>query len=761
MMRDNPRHWYIFGAAAIPGILLILYLGGFVGQLMVNYEVWMERGGMTGGILMDPINKEPLFCMRYAFSEEGRKGILSVLAVAAALIIYIKLHGKFSKNKDHDDRNFARSKSGTYGTAGWMTPKEMESILEVSAPQKAQGTILGQKDGKLICLPTDTRLNKHLCVFGASGTMKSRAIIRPYLFQSLKRGESVVVTDPKGELYSDTAEMFRRNGYKVRVFNLTNPEHSDSWNCMADLNGDSLMAQVLTNIIISNTSKGKIDHFWDNGEGNLLKSLILQVDQDTILKEGEKHLPAVYRMLTKNSANDLRAIFDKMDSDHPAKAPYTLFAQASDTVRAGIILGLGTRLQVLQNKTIKGITERNDLDLTEPGKTKCAYFVIMSDQESSTEFLSSLFFSSLFIKLARYADSTPNQRCKVPVNVVFDEFNNVGQLDTYPRRLSVVRSRAIQVCHVVQSLAQFKNRYPNEQWAEIIGNCDTQVMLGCTEEQTADYFSSRSGDMTVDVNSTMTVKKTIAVAQMIPQYRESAGVGRRRLLTPDEVFRLPNDEMLIIIRGENILRAKKFDFTGHPYAKKIVKASVYDYYPEDSTRRSQTETENTPDEPGAAKKTAPPQTDTDLSSQESGSGKKQSQSDNPGGRNKKSKRVSTKTEQTDYSELIKSVKQQQTRASVQPTKKQAAEDNQVGHDETYRLDANMFVPVNQGAILSEDHNLHQSADVPAESAPVSNQSGESPDSGIPDEGLAEIAATSVFGAAGGEVYGCSEPPEDY
>ena len=199
------------------------------------------------------------------------------------------------------------------------------------------------------------------------------------------------------------------------------------------------------------------------------------------------------------------------------------------------------------------------------------------------------FFSILFIKLARYVDSLPNQQCKIPVNIVFDEFNNIGQLDTYPRRLSVVRSRAIQVCHVVQSLAQFKNRYPDEQWAEIIGNCDTQIMLGCTEEQTAEYFSARSGDMTVDINSTMTVKQTITIAQIIPQYRHTEGMGKRRLLTPDEVLRIPNDEMLIIIRGEKVLRANKFDFTGHPYARRMIQTSVMDYYPSDK-RPSLTET---------------------------------------------------------------------------------------------------------------------------------------------------------------------------
>ena len=200
-------------------------------------------------------------------------------------------------------------------------------------------------------------------------------------------------------------------------------------------------------------------------------------------------------------------------------------------------------------------------------------------------FLSSLFFSFLFIKLTRYADAQPNGRCDVPVTLVLDEFNNVGRIggaedgSDFARTLSTVRSRDIRVMLAVQSLGQLQNRYPNNLWSEIIGNADIQLMLGCTDDTSATYFSERSGDISVMVNSTMTVRQTIAVAQVIPQYRHTEGQGRRRLLTPDEVLRLPNDEMLVVIRGCNMLKLKKLDYTKHPMSKKIEKRSVYDYTP--------------------------------------------------------------------------------------------------------------------------------------------------------------------------------------
>ena len=570
--------------AAILGLVTLFYLGGVLGQLQENYEIWIASGGITGQAYIQPVNWMPGVCFRKACSIQGIKSIGMLLLVGAAIILYLRFHDKFG-SKDHDERGFSRSKYGTYGTAAWMADKEMKEILEIKPPERADGIILGEKNGNVVCLPKDTRLNRHIAVFGASGTRKSRGVIRPALFTILKRGESAVITDPKAELYNDTSELFRKNGYEVKVFNLVDPRHSDSWNCMSDLGGDTLLAQVLTNVIISNTSEGKGDHFWDNGEANLLKALVLYIDLDRSRAPETKNLAAAYQLLTQNSERQLTALFEKLPLDHPARAPFNLFSQASDTVRSGIVLGLGTRLQVLQNESVRNIISHSDIDLTAPGKRKCVYYVILSDQDATMAFLSSLFFSFLFIKLVRYADSTSDLRCNVPVNLIFDEFNNVGKLGSaadgsdFARTLSVIRSRAIYVMLAVQSLGQLQNRYPNNLWAEILGNLDVQLMLGCTDEVTAEYFSARSGDMSVEINSTMTVRRTIAVAQVIPQYRQTEGQGRRRLLTPDEVLRIPNDDLLVVIRGHNVLKLKKFDYTAHPLAKQLSPVSMHDYVP--------------------------------------------------------------------------------------------------------------------------------------------------------------------------------------
>ena len=584
MKLNEKKRWIIAIVAGVFTLVMVVYFGGVFGQIFTNYSEWLNADGILGQTRIKPVNWNPLVSIPYAFTANGLKGMLLIVVVSGIIFGVYTLYNRFG-SKDRDPRGFGKVKEGTYGTASMMTDKELKENLELSTPENAEGVILGELNGKTVCMPKDTNLNRHIAIFGASGTMKSRAIIRNALFQALKNEESVVITDPKGELYADTAELYRQNGYEVKVFNLVNLEHSDSWNCMDDLGKDTLMSQLLASVIIGNTSSGKGDHFWDNGEQNLLKALVLYVKDKKELPRSKRNLSEVYASFTTRSIEDTGKLIDSLPECNAAKQPYNLCTQASDTVKAGILLGLGTRLQVLQNKEVQAITSRSDIDLAAPGQRKCAYYVIISDQDTTLAFLSSLFFSFLFIKLTRYADSQEDRKCKVPVNLILDEFNNIGRIggaadgSDFARMLSTCRSRDIRVMLAVQSLGQLQNRYADNLWAEIIGNCDIQLMLGCTDEVSAKYFSNRSGEMSVEVSNTMTTRRTIALVQMIPQYRQMDGQGKRKLLTPDEVLRLPNTQMLCIVRGCNVLILNKMDYTKHPYAKRIVPASIMDYMP--------------------------------------------------------------------------------------------------------------------------------------------------------------------------------------
>lgn len=541
-------------------------------------------------------------------------GIFLCLLVFGLLIFIVMRMGWGNKGTYDKERNLTYSDKGTYGTSGFMDDVEMLQVLElVSDITKSRGVILGLLYGKAVCLPENTRMNRNVAVFGASGSMKSRAYARNVVFQCVARGESLIITDPKSELYGDLCNYLIANGYIVRVFNLINPENSDSWNCLAEIEGQEIMAQLFSDVIIKNTGSTKGDHFWDNAEMNLLKALVLYVDQG-FPPEG-KNIGQVYKLLTLNSEKELNSLFDMLPITHPAKAPYNIFKQASDTVRSGVIIGLGTRLQVFQNKLIRQITSYNEISLTQPGKEKCAYFCITSDQDSTFDFLSSLFMSFVFIKLVRYADKYGNSgKLPVPVHILADELANGGcTIADLTKKISTIRSRHLSISCIFQNLPQMQNRYPDNQWQEIIGNCDTQLFLGCTDEMTAEFISNRSGDVSIVVSTEAKQLNTWRVSDYTPEYRETHSIGKRKLMTPDEVLRLPLDQALIILRGQKVLKVGKYDYTLHPESKKLSLCRASDHVPQWRKLPASEEPDFTnlmkpkakPKKPKAPKKSAP------------------------------------------------------------------------------------------------------------------------------------------------------------
>jgi type IV secretion system protein VirD4 len=495
----------------------------------------------------------------------GIYGIFICIGLLAVLLLFVMRIGYSDTGEYDEDRNFSYSAKGTYGTSGWMSRKEMAGVLELVADLHGyQGIVLGMLERKAVCVPEKTRLNSNLAVYGASGSMKTRSFCMNRILQGVSRGESLVICDPKSELYEKSSEYLRDKGYTVRVFNLVSPENSDSWNCLCEVEGQELMAQLFVDVIIKNTTGGgKGDHFWDSAEMNLLKALVLYVDKG--YPPENRNMGQVYQLITLNSETALNSLFEVLPINHPAKAPYSLFKQASDSVRSGVIIGLGSRLQVFQSELIKKITAKDEIDLELPGQKPCAYFLVTSDQDSTFDFLASLFLSFVFIKLVRYADrNCEGGRLPVPVHVLGEELTACGTIPDLSRRLSVIRSRNISMSCVFQNLAGLQNRYPLNLWQEILGNCDVQLFLGCTDPLTAEFVSSRTGLASVAVSSKSKQLGTWRISNYTPEYRETSGVGKRPVLTPDEVLRLPIDEALVIIRGKKTLKVDKMDYSKHP-----------------------------------------------------------------------------------------------------------------------------------------------------------------------------------------------------
>ncbi|MFR5631483.1 MAG: VirD4-like conjugal transfer protein, CD1115 family [Monoglobales bacterium] len=551
--------------AGIGLFILALYIGGLLQQFMSD----------AGNVSLNPF-----YCLyRALFSLQGWKltGIAIVLMLGIAAMISFRGSTGSLAGMD-EERNFSYSSLGTYGTAGYMKDSERKKVLrEDSDAGKTDGIILGMdiNTGKVLSLPTDSRLNRNIAVCGSQGSMKSRAFARNMILQCVKRGESMFVTDPKSELYEDTAAYLRAQGYTVKQWNLIDLDHSDAWDCLAEIDGGGLI-DTFVDVVIRNTTD-KFDHFYDNTEMDLLKALCLYVYHE--YKEQDRTFAEAYKLLINQSLEALDGIFDNLPTTHPAKGPYRLFSKA-EKVKGNAILGLGTRLQIMQNQKVQKVTSYPEFDLTLPGREKCAYFCITSDQDSTYDVLATLFTSFLCIKLVRFADRQPDRKLPVPVHFVMDEFPNIGVVPDIKKKLATARSRAIGMSILYQNIPQLQNRYPDGQWEEILGGCDISLFLGCNDMTTATYFSSRSGEVTVGVASLRKNLSTMRMSDYVSEYSETSSVGKRMLLLPDEVLRFPLDQALVIIRGQKVLKVRKFDYSKHPEAKKLVLEKTEQYVPE-------------------------------------------------------------------------------------------------------------------------------------------------------------------------------------
>ena len=569
---------------ALPPLLFsLLYGGGYIAQFIRNYNEWQSSKEISSAA-----PQMPSFAIRNCLGAVftfpyGMLGTLICLGALTLLLIMVMRMG-YSETGEYDkDRNFIYSRKGTYGTSGFMNEEEAKEVFTLTSSLKNQtGTIFGMLGGKFLCMPEESMLNKNVAVYGASGSMKTRAYCLNRILQATngpeEKMESLIICDPKSELYERTSSYLEKT-HIVKVFNLVSPENSDSWNCLAEIEGDELMAQRFCDVIIKNTGSERGDHFWDSSELNLLKALVLFVERG--YPPERKNIGEVYKLLTHCTEKELNSMFDMLPPSHPAKAPFAIFRQASDTVRSGVIIGLGSRLQVFQNRAICNMTAYDEINLELPGQKPCAYFLITSDQDSTFDFLSSLFLSFVFIKLVRYADQRcPGGKLPVPVHILGEELTACGVIPDLSRKISVIRSRNLSMSCVFQNLAGLQNRYPKNQWQEILGNSDVSLFLGCVDELTAQYISDRSGEVSVHVESRAKQLGTWRISNYTAEYRETTGVGKRKLLTMDEVLRLPIHKALIIIRGRKLLMVDKCDYTRHPNSKKLLPSKASAHIPQ-------------------------------------------------------------------------------------------------------------------------------------------------------------------------------------
>ncbi|WRS28459.1 type IV secretory system conjugative DNA transfer family protein [Oscillospiraceae bacterium MB08-C2-2] len=549
-------------------ILLFFYLAGILAQFLNNRHQWVPGKELH----LPSVN--PFKCLVMLFTPFGIQAIggLFCFVLISGLLFYL-----LSDSRDHlrydKKRRFYYSTKGTYGTAGWMEQARTEEVFMLTPMEEADtatGIIYGLRDGRLVCRKPDSRLNPHIAVLGASGSMKNRAYARNAIIASALSGESLVVTDPKSELLSDTRGYLEDMGYTVKALDLVNPKRSHRFDGLDGVLQNPLAVSQIVEAVIANTGGSTGDYLFDTAEGYLLSALIfLQMEN------GSDEYPSLGRayktLLSAKSPDELSEQFCVLPENSHGRQKWNLFSMASENVRGNVMIGLGARLQVLEHEEIAELMAYPDMDFTALGKERTAYFLVLSDQDNTMRFISAMFFSLLFMRLVHYADNEcPGKQLPVGVNLILDEFCNlVGAIHSFHIKISTVRSRNIRIAIICQSIGQLQNRYPDNLWSEIIGNTDTILFLGCTDPLTAEFISDRTGEITIGVDTTMRQRSLFMPFDLEPSYRQSEGAGRRMLLTPDEVLRLEPEKMLIILKGEQVLEAEKFDYTRNAESRKF------------------------------------------------------------------------------------------------------------------------------------------------------------------------------------------------
>lgn len=608
------------------GVLAFTYLYGIV---IRSFRTALSN--FLNGTDENIFTLNPVKCLAAVFTPQG-VGIIFFLFIMYALISGKWLHLITGVKITKDERNFFVSNEGSHGTSGWMTKKECVKIFESGTADELPCTILCKtKDSgfsdefaEYLGLRSDSGLNKHIIAYGATGSGKSRGFVKPLmlkmaqLLEAGKSKQSMIIVDPKAELFEQYSEFLKDCGYTVRAFNLLDMENSDGWNCIGETEGDVDMVQSVAETIIRNTSEdGQKADFWDKAEQNLLIALILYVQsmRDPVTNEllpiHERSLGTIYKILSSESAKSLDAKFQRLPLDHPARGPYGIFKQAASNLWGNVFIGLGSRMNVFQNKLVDKITKYHEIDLELPGKQPCAYFCIISATDTAYEFLSSLFFSMLFKKLSDYARKHGDERGRLPVevNFVMDEFCNVGKLLDFKKTISVVRGYGINCQIIVQSIAQLSDRYPVKEWEEIVGNCDTQLVLGCNDMMTSEYISKRCGSVTIQLTNSMAPQTPLfsPITREVTGYRQTKSNNTRPLMYPEEILQMDNKECLVLIRGQKPLKELKIIPDELSDYKRLRYSRVADYIPKWRKNEAEAEaekeepiTENPPEEDTAA-----------------------------------------------------------------------------------------------------------------------------------------------------------------
>ena len=540
--------------------LLALYLPYLLlGLVATNFgEAWrLAEGKELGDKIMSMMGTIPV-AFANPLPSLHPLDLLVGLCCGAGLRLAVYLRGKNAKKYRHGME---------YGSARWGTAKDIEPFM---APKFADNIILTKTERLMMSnRPPDPKnaRNKNVLVVGGSGSGKTRFWLKPNLLQC---HSSYVVTDPKGSIVVECGNALLKNGYKLKILNTINFSKSMHYNPFAYVHSEKDILKLVTTLMTNTKGEGSGgDPFWEKSERLLLTALIAYLHYEAPVEE--QNFATLLEMLNtmqvleddEEYQNPVDLLFEELAKKKPnsfAGRQYKLYKLAAGKTAKSILISCGARLAPFDIQELRDLTMYDELQLDTLGDKKTALFLIMSDTDSTFNFLISMVYTQLFNLLCDKADDVYGGKLPIHVRCLIDECANIGQIPNLEKLVATIRSREISACLVLQARSQLKAIYKDNA-DTIVGNMDSQIFLGGSEPTTLKDLSEMLGKETIDAFNTSDTRGNS------PSYGTTFQKMGHELLSRDELAVLDGGKCILQLRGVRPFLSDKYDLTQHPNYK--------------------------------------------------------------------------------------------------------------------------------------------------------------------------------------------------
>ena len=540
--------------------LLALYLPYLLlGLVATNFgEAWrLAEGKELGDKIMSMMGTIPV-AFANSLPSLHPLDLLVGLCCGAGLRLAVYLRGKNAKKYRHGME---------YGSARWGTSKDIEPFM---APKFADNIILTKTERLMMSnRPPDPKnaRNKNVLVVGGSGSGKTRFWLKPNLLQC---HSSYVVTDPKGSIVVECGNALLKNGYKLKILNTINFKKSMHYNPFAYVHSEKDILKLVTTLMTNTKGEGSGgDPFWEKSERLLLTALIAYLHYEAPVEE--QNFATLLEMLNtmqvleddEEYQNPVDLLFEELAKKKPnsfAGRQYKLYKLAAGKTAKSILISCGARLAPFDIQELRDLTMYDELQLDTLGDKKTALFLIMSDTDSTFNFLISMVYTQLFNLLCDKADDVYGGKLPIHVRCLIDECANIGQIPNLEKLVATIRSREISACLVLQARSQLKAIYKDNA-DTIVGNMDSQIFLGGSEPTTLKDLSEILGKETIDAFNTSDTRGNS------PSYGTTFQKMGHELLSRDELAVLDGGKCILQLRGVRPFLSDKYDLTQHPNYK--------------------------------------------------------------------------------------------------------------------------------------------------------------------------------------------------